>query len=75
MEIQQLKSCIRVLREQESKTKSDNLVLIERNKALQQWNEQILKEKKNLGDQIDKLKYEKFNLMKNFEEDLEGTKN
>lgn len=46
----------------------------ERNKALQQWNEQILKEKKSQQETIDKLKYDKFNIMKSFEEDLDKTK-
>ena len=39
------------------------------------WNEQTLKDKRNLNDSIEKLRYEKFNIMKKFDEEYESTKN
>ena len=41
---------------------------------LKSWNESTLIDKKNLNETIEKLRYEKFNLMRKFDEEFEQTK-
>lgn len=41
---------------------------------LKSWNESTLIDKKNLNETIEKLRYEKFNLMWKFDEEFETTK-
>ncbi len=64
----------RVQKEIECKLRSENLVLNERLKAIQLWTDQINKEKKQLLEQCEKIKYEKFNILKQFEDEFEQSK-
>ncbi len=66
---------LRIYKEDEKKFKNEISVLVERNRMLKSWNEQTLKDKKILNGTIEEIRYEKFNLMKKFDEDFEATKN
>ena len=74
LEQEKLKTELRIIKEDEKRYKNQISVLYERNKMLKSWNEQTLQDKKLLNDTIEKIRYEKFNLMKKFDEEFEMTK-
>lgn len=71
---EKLKTELRIIKEDEKKYKNEISVFNERNKMLKSWNEQTLQDKKLLNETIEKIRYEKFNLMKKFDEEFEMTK-
>ena len=53
------------------KLKNEQIVLFERNKMLKNWNEQALEFKEKTSDELERLKYEKFAMMKKYDEDFD----
>lgn len=74
LDLEKSKTEVRILRDQECKLKNEMSILQERNKMLKSWNEQTLQDKKLLNEAIEKIRYEKFHLMKKIDEEFEVTK-
>lgn len=71
LELEKTRTELRLGNEREGRLGSENAVLLERNKMLKSWNEQMLMDKKTLNEAIEKIRYEKFNLMKKLDDDFE----
>ena len=74
IEVEQLRETIASLKDENTRLKQDQANLITRNKALKAWNDETLEEKTKLTDQMEKIKYEKFALLKKIDEDFEQTR-
>ena len=64
-----------LVREENEALKGEIEIMDEKLKMLRIWNEQTLEDKKALTENLEKIRYEKFALMKRFSEEFEFTKN
>lgn len=69
--IDTLKKELKMANNEIEKLKNEQSVLLERNKMLKNWNEQALEYKEKTCEELESLKYEKFAMMKKYDEDFE----
>jgi hypothetical protein len=74
IEVEQLRETIASLKDENNRLKQDQSNLITRNKALKAWNDETVEEKSKLTEQMEKIKYEKFSLLRKIDEDFEQTR-
>ena len=69
--VESLKRDFRLANNEIEKLKNEQSILFERNKMLKSWNEQAIEFKEKTSEELEKLKYEKFAMMKKYDEDFD----